>query len=47
MANVSPFQYPGHTQIPLTIEPACLQNPVVPFEERNDAILILAKIRGE
>jgi hypothetical protein len=29
------------------MERECLQNPVIPYSERNDSILILAKRSGE
>ncbi|CAK9785868.1 unnamed protein product [Cutaneotrichosporon oleaginosum] len=41
--QIVPFAYPGHTDIPMTIEQACLQTPVVPLHEREDGILILGK----
>ncbi|WOO84825.1 Alpha-1,6-mannosylglycoprotein 6-beta-N-acetylglucosaminyltransferase A [Vanrija pseudolonga] len=41
--QIVPYDYPGHSYLPLSIEQRCLQAPVVPYTERKDAVLILAK----
>lgn len=40
----SPWEYPGHTYIPLSIERECTKATVVPQEERKDQALVLAKL---
>ncbi|RSH90383.1 hypothetical protein EHS25_000988 [Saitozyma podzolica] len=40
---ITPFSYEGHSYLPYSMERECLQNPVIPYSERNDSILILAK----
>jgi hypothetical protein len=45
--QITPFAYPGHTQIPMTIEKACLESPYLPYEEREDAVAILGKQPSE
>ncbi|KAL1407717.1 hypothetical protein Q8F55_007150 [Vanrija albida] len=41
--QIAPYNYPGHSYLPLSIEQRCLQSPVTPHAERENAVLILAK----
>lgn len=42
--HVTPWAYPGHTHLPLSIERTCLGSPTVPHSQRNASVLILGKL---
>lgn len=42
--HITPWAYPNHTHLPLSIERTCLSSPTVPFEQRNASVLILGKL---
>lgn len=43
----SPYPYPGHTYIPMTLEKACTQAKVVPHSQRKDEVVVLGKLFGK
>lgn len=43
VTNCRPYSYPGHTHIPISIERTCLSSPTTPYDQRDDAVIILAK----
>ncbi|KAJ9103192.1 hypothetical protein QFC21_002615 [Naganishia friedmannii] len=42
--TISPFPYPGHTHIPLTMEKSCLQLEVVSHGQRKNEVTVLGKL---
>jgi hypothetical protein len=38
-----PFDYPGHSWLPMSIEKSCMQTPYVDHDKRNDTALVYAK----